>query len=152
MQLTLFVRPVLMFAVTFLIFFALLTSIPFNYLGVSDQPKGTAIRLNYLRLSKNAFVVVQTLDPRTNLPDKGGYLNNPSLMPRGIYKNIDLFLANSMENVPDKVAVTIYEDTNSNDEFDQYYDSGDDSIVVVSDSPLFSKINGKIFRKIITLK
>lgn len=152
MKPTFFLRPLLIFIGSLLVVFFVATSFPFTYLQVSDQPKGTAIRVDTVRLSRKGFVVVQTLDPTTDLPDKGGFLNIPSLMPKGIYKNIDLYLANSTAGVLDKVAVTIYEDSNENDEFDAYYDTGDDSIVSVADSPMLSKINSKVFRRIITLK
>ncbi len=146
-----YIKYVLFFLASFVISFLVLNSLPVSYLNVKDQAKGTTIEVGFVRLSKLSFLVVQTIDPVSGLTDKGGFLNNPSPLPPGIYRNVNLSLTNVSGEIPDKVAVTLYEDTNKNDSFDGYYDH-EDGVIIEEDKPIFNLVNKKIIRKVILLK
>lgn len=135
----------------FVFFYLLLSSVPYPYLKVQNQSVGSTVLVKEARLSKSGFLMVQTVDEKTGLPNRTGYINVPTYMPKGIYKDINVVLSLPEGGYPSKVAVVLYEDTNSNYDFDGFYEPSELNPAPESgfDSESFS-ILGNIVRKIIT--
>lgn len=148
-----YIKLFLVFIFSFVLVFVLGASIPWSSLKVFDQPKGTAILIKEVRLAKPGFVAVQVLDQDMQLPVNSGYINNVAYMPKGIYKNITVYLGNQGETPQTRVAVTVYEDTNENKDFDDYFDADINNPAPEGgfDKMVFSKIDGKALRRFIKL-
>jgi len=148
-----YIKVSLIFLVTTFLTWVLLVSVPYSYISVKDQPKGTSILVEEVRLAKPGFIIVQALDPATQLPGKTGFINNVSYLPKGSYKNINLYLGNQGPSPQTRAVVTLYEDTNENQDFDDYFDADENNPIPEGgfDQPVVSKIGGKLLRKFISL-
>ena len=141
------------FLLSTIVAFSTVSSIRFNKLVVQDQPIGSAIFIKEVRLTKPGFLAVQSLDPQTKLPDLGGFLNNPTYLPAGVYKNINLALNNAGADLQTKVTITMYEDTNGNGGFDGFYSTDAETLAPEDgfDQPAFATVGKRIIRKVIKL-
>lgn len=126
--------------------FLVLVSIPRNELVVDNQPKGEALHIKKVSLTKGGFIVVTASDVNTNLPDETSFLNIPLYLPPGIYRNIDVKLNEVAILDMTRVGVTLYEDTSREPgSFDVIpEDPG------ASDTPALS-LFGKVVRRIINV-
>lgn len=133
------------FVLAFVISIICFLAIPINSLIVNDQNKGQSLNIAQVTLNSGGFIVVTSLNPETDFPDEIDLLNQPIYLPPGRYRDINIMLNDNALNSVNRVAITLYLDSNKNGYFARDPDNSTDF------DDYARKINGTVIRRIINV-